>query len=126
MTPPPDECPLLIRFRPGSVLHREQNRVSSLPIVGNGPPGTFVLFPGLKVSLPTDQVVFADDCGGSAEVGFGGMQFAGIRDEALTFHRVRELFPEAALSPARSHVMRLEPRLVAAVCVNGRQVWPAV
>jgi hypothetical protein len=41
--------------------------------VEDGPPGTFVLFPhGLRVSLPTDQIVAADDDGGRARVAFGG------------------------------------------------------
>jgi epsilon-lactone hydrolase len=58
---------LLIDFVALTSLLREQDRPSTLPIIGNGPPGTFVLFPnGLKVSLPTDQIVFADDTGGHA------------------------------------------------------------
>src|SRR5438132_13045586 len=65
---------LLIDFVAPTALLREEHRPSTLPIVGNGPPGTFVLFPnGLRVSLPTDQIVFADDTGGHARVGFGGM-----------------------------------------------------
>lgn len=58
---------LVIDFTAPSALLREQNRMSMLPILGNGPPGTFVLFPGYRVSLPTDQIVFADDTGGHAE-----------------------------------------------------------
>ncbi|MSR47772.1 MAG: hypothetical protein EXS13_12045 [Planctomycetes bacterium] len=96
-----------------------------LPIVGNGPPGTFVLFPdGLRVSLPTDQIVFADDASGCARVGFGGMRFTGMEDGRLVFVRVRELFPEDQLSPARSHTMRLDPQWVAAMLVDGRKIWP--
>jgi hypothetical protein len=50
-----EDVPLLIDFAAPTSLLREQNRPSTLPIVGNGPPGTFVLFPnGLRVSLPTD------------------------------------------------------------------------
>jgi hypothetical protein len=96
-----------------------------LPIVGNGPPGTFVVFSeGLRVSLPTDQITYADDSAGHVIVGFGGMSFAGVEGEVLIFRRVRELFPEDQLSPARSHTMRLEARWVAAVSVDGRAVWP--
>jgi hypothetical protein len=96
-----------------------------LPIVGNGPPGTFVVFPaGLRVSLPTDQIVFAEQIDGRARVGFGGMQFTGLENGLLVFIRVRELFPEAQLSPARSHRMLLDPEWVAAVWVDNRRAWP--
>jgi hypothetical protein len=116
---------MLIDFAAPTSLLREHHRPSSLPIIGNGPPGTFVLFPnGLRVSLPTDQIVFADDTSGHARVGFGGMQFAGLEEGRLVFVRVRELFPEDQLSPARSHTMRLDPRWVAAISVDGRPAWP--
>jgi hypothetical protein len=119
------DIPLLIDFATPSSIFREQNRISGLRIIGNGPPGTFVLFPhGLRVSLPTDQIVFADDTGGHARVGFGGMQFAGSEEEHLVFVRIRELLPEDQLSPARSRTMRLEAQLVATVSVDGRPVWP--
>ena len=118
--------PLLIDFAAPTSLFREQDRPSTLPVIGNGPPGTFVLFPnGLRVSLPTDQIVFADDTSGHARVGFGGMQFEGVKEGRLVFVRVRELFPEDQLSPARSHTMRLDPRWVATISVDGRPVWPA-
>ena len=116
---------LLIDFTAPTSLLREQNRISTLPIIGNGPPGTFVLFPtGLRVSLPTDQIVFADDRGGHARVGFGGMRFVGLEEGHLVFVRIRELFPEDQLSPARSHTMRLDPQWVATISVDGRPVWP--
>ena len=118
--------PLLIEFAPQTSLYREQDLVSQLPIVRNGPPGTFVVFPdGVRVSLPTDQIVFADDKDGAARVGFGGMSFAGTADGQLIFLRVRDLQPEEQLSPARSHVMRLEARMVSSVLVDGRPVWHA-
>jgi hypothetical protein len=120
------DFPLLIEFAPQTSLYREHNRVSQLPIVRNGPPGTFVVFPdGMRVSLPTDQIVFADDTDGAARVGFGGMSFTGIEDGRLIFVRVRELQPEEQLSPARSHVMRLETRMVSSILEDGRPVWPA-
>jgi len=119
------DIPLLIAFVAPTSLLQEQHRTSTLPIVGNGPPGTFVLFPdGLRVSLPTDQIVFADDSAGHARVGFGGMRFAGSEDGRLLFMRVRELFPEDQLSPARSHKMLLDPHWVATILVDGRHVWP--
>jgi hypothetical protein len=106
-------------------MFRENNRVSALPIIGNGPPGTFVLFPnGVRVSLPTDQIVFADDAGGHARVGFGGMQFVESEDGQLVFVRRRELLPEDQLSPARSHTMRLDSHRVATVWEHGLPVWP--
>ena len=84
--------PLLIDFAAPSSVVREQNRISALPILGNGPPGTFVLFPsGYKVSLPTDQIVFADDTGGHARIEFGGMAFVGWEEGFLVFVRIREL-----------------------------------
>lgn len=120
------DVPLLIEFAAQTSLYREQDRVSQLPIVRNGPPGTFVVFPdGMRVSLPTDQIVFADDTDGAARVGFGGMSFAGTTDGQLVFLRVRELQPEEQLSPARSHVMRLEPRMVSVILVDGHPAWPA-
>jgi len=117
--------PLLIDFAAPSSIFREHNRISPLRIIGNGPPGTFVLFPdGLRVSLPTDQIVFADDAGGHARVGFGGMRLSGVEEGHLVFMRVRELFPEEQLSPARSHTMRLDSRWVTTVSVDGSPVWP--
>lgn len=117
--------PLVIDFAAATSLLLEQDRPSALPIIGNGPPGTFVLFPdGLRVSLPTDQVVFADDTGGRARVGFGGMRFVGLEGGRLVFVRSRELFPEDQLSPDRSHTMLLDPQWVTSVSVDGRPVWP--
>ena len=119
-----DDLPLLIDFATPSSIVREQNRISTLRIIGNGPPGTFVLFPnGFRVSLPTDQIVFSDDSGGHARVGFGGMQFVRSDEGYLVFVRIRELLPEDQLSPARSHTMRLDPQRVATVSVEGRAVW---
>jgi hypothetical protein len=85
-----------------------------------------VLFPAshLKVSLPTDQIVFAVDEGGHARVGFGGMQFTGVDGADLVFARVREVLPDAALSPDRSHTMRLHTQWVTTVSMEGRRVWP--
>ncbi len=117
---------LLIDFAAPTSLLREEDRPSTLPIIGNGPPGTFVLFPnGIKVSLPTDQIVFADDTGGHAQVAFGGMQFVGLKEGRLVFVRIRELFPEDQLSPARSHTMRLDPQWVVTISLDGRSIWPA-
>jgi hypothetical protein len=115
---------LVVEFAAPSTHRRETHRPSQLPIVGNGPPGTFVVFPGgLRVSLPTDQIVSSDDRSGRARVEFGGMRFAGVNGGLLTFARVRELFPEEQLSPARSHTMYLEPGWVSAVLADGRPVW---
>jgi hypothetical protein len=119
------EMPLLIVFAPGARLDRERDRPSHLPILRNGPPGTFVLIDGLRVSLPTDQVVYADDSGGRVAVGFGGFRFDGRRDGRLTFSRVRDLLPASQLSPDRSWTMTLEPAWVAAIEVSGVRVWPA-
>ena len=121
-----DDLPLLIDFAAPSSIVRERNRISTLRIVGNGPPGTFVHFPnGVRVSLPTDQVVFADDAGGRARVGFGGMQFVGLEEGHLVFVRVRDLLPEEQLSPARSLRMRLDSQWVETVWADGRVIWRA-
>lgn len=122
----PLDVPLLIAFAAPTSIHREANRTSALPILGNGPPGTFILFPeGFRVSLPTDQIVFADDARGHARIGFGGMRFMGVEEGRLVFARVRELAPDEQLSPDRSHTMRLEPEWVAVIFENGLPIWPA-
>ena len=116
--------PLLVDFVTPSSLLKEQHRPSMLPIVGNGPPGTFIVFPdGLRVSLPTDQIVIADAIRGFARVGFGGMRFVGQEGGGLVFVRERELYPEAQLSPDRSHMMRLEAHWVATIWAGGRLLW---
>ncbi|SRR6266851_2152168 len=117
--------PLLIAFAPGTLLYREPEVTPKLPIVQNGPPGTFVVFAtGARVPLPTDQIVFADDSGGGARVGFGGMSFEGMDEGQLVFYRVRDLQPEELLSPQRGRKMTLEPHMVSSISVDGREVWP--
>ena len=84
-----------------------------------------MLFPhGLRVSLPTDQIVFAEETNGHVRVGFGGMRFVGLEDGRLKFVRVRELLPEDQLSPARSHTMLLDPQWVASISIEGQLAWP--
>ncbi len=79
-----NELPLLIEFVAGTSLYRERALAQSLSIVRNGPPGAFVVFPdGFRVSLPTDQIVYSDDGGANARVGFGGMSFAGMESGRL-------------------------------------------
>ena len=115
--------PLLIEFAAGTRLFREPDLAQGLRILHNGPPGTFVTFAdGLRVSLPTDQIVYSDDTGESARVGFGGMSFAGMEAGRLIFHRVREMHPEEQLSPARSHTMVLDPNWVASIWIDGQRV----
>jgi hypothetical protein len=84
-----------------------------------------VILPGVRVSLPTDQIVFAEERDGLVLVGFGGFRFDGLIDGQFTFTRVRELRPEQELSPDRSFTMRLQPEWVAAIDVDGLRVWPA-
>ena len=121
----PAQDSLYITFFSPSTLHREAERRSDLPIIGNGPPATFVHFPdGLRVSLPTDQIVFASDETGCARVAFGGMRFVGARDGTLTFVRAREVLPADQLSPARSHVMHLAESWVDSVEHGGVTIWP--
>ncbi len=119
------EFPLLIEFAPGSRVLRESLYEPKLPIVQNGPSGTFVLFTdGTLVPLPTDQIVFASDTEGAAQVAFGGMQPAGMERDQLVFYRVRDLRPSQELSPQRGTRMTLEPWMVSAIRVDGRIVWP--
>jgi hypothetical protein len=56
-------------------------------------------------------------------VGFGGMGFDGIEGGLLTFLRVRDLVPEHELSPERRRRMTLEPKMIAAVFMEGRLAW---
>jgi hypothetical protein len=114
----------VVEFVPGSRVHKERPFVPGLPVVQNGPPGTFVTFAdGRRVPLPTDQIVLADDQGGAARVAFGGMRFDGIEDGLLTFRRVRDLAAEHQLSPERGRRMTLDPKMIAAVFMEGRLVW---
>ena len=120
-----NDFPLLVEFVSGTNLYREPETIPKLPILQNGPPGTFVLFfDGKKVPLPTDQIVFADDTGGCARVGFGVMSFEGMEERHLVFYRVRDLRPEEELSPQRGRKMTLEPHMVSSIYVDGRHVWP--
>ena len=119
------DFPLLIEFIAKTQIYREPEFVQTLPILQNGPPGTFVIFPeGRKVSLPTDQIVFSDDTTGMVRVGFGGMSFEGIEEGQLVFYRVKDLRPEEELSPERGRRMTLEPQMVSSIRVSGRLVWP--
>lgn len=70
--------------------------------------------------MPTDQIVFAEDDAGSARVDFGGMSFVGTDGGELVFPRVRDLQPEALLSPERGQRMTLEPCMVSSIAVDGR------
>lgn len=116
---------LRITFAARSRLQREQDHLSDLPIHRNGPPGTFVILPGLRISLPTDQIVGADDQDDRVTVTFGGFQFDGVRDGRLVFTRVRELRPEHELSPDRSFTMTLDPSWVTSVHVGSVRLFPA-
>jgi hypothetical protein len=113
-----------VEFVRGSRLDKEPPFVSGLPVVQNGPPGTFVIFAdGRRVPLPTDQIVSAEDGSGAARVSFGGMRWGGVEGGLLTFHRVRDVLEEHELSPERGRRMTLAPGMVAAVFMEGRLVW---
>ena len=116
---------LRITFAAGSRLQREQDRLSDLPIHRNGPPGTFVILPGVRISLPTDQIVEVDEHDDHVTITFGGFQVDGLRDGRLVFTRVRELRPEHELSPDRSLTMTLDPSWVRSVDAGGIRVFPA-
>jgi len=94
-----NDFPLLVEFVSGTTLYREPETIPKLPIVQNGPPGTFVVFSdGRKVPLPTDQIVFADGSGGSARIGLGGMSF----EEAPHLRREVRAILEVQLNDGRS------------------------
>jgi hypothetical protein len=122
------EIPLLIDFVEGSRLEREPDVAprASMPVVGNGPPGTFVHFAtGRRIPLPTDQIILAEEIDGAARVGMGGMRFDGVVNGQLVFTRVRDLLPEHELSPERRDRMTLEPEMVATIVADGQLIWPA-
>jgi hypothetical protein len=120
-----NEFPLLIQFAPGSRILRESPYEPKLPIVQNGPSGTFVQLSDRRlIPLPTDQIVFADDSKGAAQVAFGGMQPAGMEGDELVFYRVKDLQPPEELSPQRGTRMTLQPEMVSAIRVAGLIVWP--
>ena len=52
------------------------------------------------------------------------MSFEGLEDGFIVCYRVRELQPEALLSPGRGRRMTLKPEMVAAIYVDDRKVWP--
>jgi len=116
-----------VEFVQGSRIHREAPFVPAalaLPVVQNGPPGTFVTFAdGSRVPLPTDQIVSTEERAGAAQVGFGGMRFDGLEAGHLTFRRVRDLLAEHELSPERGRRMTLKPEMVAAMAPNVRIPW---
>ncbi|MBA3540827.1 MAG: hypothetical protein H0T79_14540 [Deltaproteobacteria bacterium] len=119
------DVPLLIEFVVDTTIYREPDFVPRLPILQNGPPGTFIVFAdGRRVSLPTDQIVFSDDTGARARVGFGGMRYVGIEDGFLVFLRVRDLQPPETLPPGRGRRMTLKPEMVSTIYVDGGEVWP--
>ncbi|HEX7501004.1 MAG TPA: hypothetical protein VF524_11970 [Polyangia bacterium] len=123
----PESSPIVfcvVEFVPRSRVHKERPFVPGLAVVQNGPPGTFVTFvDGRRVPLPTDQIVLTQDKGGSARVGFGGMRFEGIEKGLLTFRRVRDLAADHELSPERGRRMTLQPKMIAAVFMEGRLAW---
>jgi hypothetical protein len=120
-----DAFPLLVDFVRGTRVYRERDVSGKLPIVQNGPPGTLVVFAdGVKVPLPTDQIVFTENTGGRARVGFAGTSLGGMEDGYLVFHRVHELRPDEQFSPERARRMTLEPRMVASIAIDGHVVWP--
>jgi hypothetical protein len=78
---PPVFC--VVEFVPGSRVHKDRPFVTGLAVVQNGPPGTSVTFvDGRSVPLPTDQIVLAQEEGGSARV-------ASKRPASLTTTRER-------------------------------------
>jgi hypothetical protein len=51
------------------------------------------------------------------------MRFEGIEKGLLTFRRVRDLAADHELSPERGRRMTLQPKMIAAVFMEGRLAW---
>jgi hypothetical protein len=120
------EAPLVIEFADGTRFEHDAAVAPRMPIVGNGPPGTRVVFPdGHRINLPTDQIVAESLQDGRARVSFGGMRWAGREGDALTFVRVKDLWPEAKLSPERGVRMTLDVARVHGVWQEGVALHPA-
>ena len=101
----------------------KDNRVSQLPIVGNGPPG-HLRRRGEHQNLSADRL----DRQRRRLAGFcprgiwrDAVRWRGKR--TTMFVRIREMLPEDQLSPARSHTMRLNPEWVSKVWLLGELVW---
>jgi hypothetical protein len=117
--------PVIVTFVSGSRLLRESPYTPALPILKNGPPGTFIRFDdGTLVPIPTDQIVDSCEKENRAEVTFGGMMFVGIEDGELVFHRVKEMQPQELLSPQRGVRMTLSPSMVITIQAGDHYVWP--
>ncbi len=114
------DCPLVIEFIDGSTIERDDTVAPRLPILGNGPPGTRVVFAdGWRINLPTDQIVEAVVVGRRARVSFGGMRWSSSDGASLVFERVKDLWAPARLSPERGTRMTLDAGRVAGVWQEG-------
>jgi hypothetical protein len=119
------EAPLVIEFVDGSSLEHDALVATGLPVVGNGPPGTRVVFPdGHRINLPTDQIVSERIEHGRARVSFGGMRWVPDQGDVLVFDRVKDLWPAARLSPERGNRMTLDPVRVHGVWQEGVALYP--
>lgn len=124
-------APVVVEFVPGTRIHREEEADEGLrpgltTALRSGPPGTFVLFAdGRRTAVPSEQIVASDDAAGRARVSFGGLSFEGVEEGgSLVFWRVQDLLPEEQLGFGSSERLALEADQVAAVWVQGTQVWP--
>jgi hypothetical protein len=123
---PAMEAPLVIEFVDGTTIEHDALVATGLPVVGNGPPGTRVVFAdGHRINLPTDQIVTERVENGRARVSFGGMRWAPRDGEGLAFDRVKDLWPAARLSPERGTRMTLDPARVRGVWQEGVALFPS-
>jgi threonine dehydratase len=114
-----------VRFATGSRIRRDDPVPTTLPLIRNAPPATWVVFAdGRGLGIPTDQILSAGDAGGAAIASFGGMRFDGLEDGWLCFRRDREVLPEDQLAPERGRLLRVPPADIATVLVEGRLAWP--
>ena len=119
------ESATTLEFAAGSRIQRAPSVRTQLPLVRNGQPPTHVVFADKQgISLPTDQIVSADDSRGYARVTFGGMRFEGVEEGLLAFRRVREVLPEHELMPERGRLLRIDPPRVSRVLAGPNVVWP--
>jgi len=94
--------PLLIEFVSGTRVYREPEVCRSCDRPERSPGTSIVFADGTKVPLPTDQIVFAEDGGGVARVGFGGMSAGGMENGQLVFYRFVTSSPRSYCPPAWS------------------------
>jgi hypothetical protein len=121
-------APIVVEFVAGARVERAAEVVPRLPIVGNGPPGTLVVFADARrVPLPTAQIASIEDAGDAGpRIGFAGMTFQGLVEGQLMFLLVLDRAPTPRPARGQGSFMTLEPYMVASVSEDGHVIWPSI